>query len=219
VSVKAMDWAFSQNLPPSEKLVLLSLADHYNGQTGVCIPGQKSLAEQTSMSVRTIQRHLKALEDRGLIVRKARFRPEGRGRTSDRYELQMHGDNVSHYSDQGDNPDTTKATTLHDQSDTGVVARTGREPEVNRKRRKTPVVDGWQPSPEVAQDLAIKYPRLNISQEAEGFVEWHGARGHMFIDHDKAFRNWCRKSRGNTPNHGRLEPGKVASIGTGGIYL
>ncbi|HEY7822731.1 MAG TPA: helix-turn-helix domain-containing protein [Acidimicrobiia bacterium] len=215
MSVRALDWAFSQDLPPSEKLVLLSLADHYNGQTGVCIPGQKSLAEQTSMCVRTVQRHLKSLEERGLIVRTARFRGEGRGRTSDSYELRMKGDNVSPYSDQGDKSDTTKATNQDDQGDSGVVTGTGREPEGNRKSpRKTAIPDGWQPDQALADELTKRYPNLNISQQAEAFVDWHGSKGNKFIHHGKAFRNWCRiadERRQKMPN--RQPPG----IGTGGV--
>jgi DNA-binding transcriptional ArsR family regulator len=125
MSIDAMSWAFKQDLPPSEKLVLLSLADHHNGGTGLCIPSQASVAEQTSMSVRTVQRHMASLEERGLIRRVPRFRGEGRGRTSDAYILQ--GDNLARWL-QGDKPRTTKATNQDDQGDT-VVVGTGREPE------------------------------------------------------------------------------------------
>ena len=120
-----MAWAFCQQVDPPAKLVLLALADHANGQTGLCIPGQKLLAEQCSMSVRTVQRHLQTLEARGLIRRETRMRGQGRGRTSDRYYL----------GDQGDNPAstrqvaTTNATNQDDQCDTVGVA----EPEENRK--------------------------------------------------------------------------------------
>ncbi|HEY7823591.1 MAG TPA: helix-turn-helix domain-containing protein [Acidimicrobiia bacterium] len=131
MSLDLMSWAFKQPVEPGPKLVLLALADHANGQTGLCIPGQKSLAEQCSMSVRTVQRHLITLEEEGYIRREARMRGAGRGRTSDRYYL----------GDQGDNPalrrqdDTTKATNQDDQHDTVVVA----EPEGNRK--KEPLAD------------------------------------------------------------------------------
>jgi biotin operon repressor len=117
-----MSWAFKQDVHPGPKLVLLALADHANGQTGLCIPGQKLLAEQCSMSVKTVQRHIKALEDAGLLRREARMRGEGRGRTSDRYFL---GDNTGLTRQVG----TTKATNQDDQCDTVVVA----EPEENRK--------------------------------------------------------------------------------------
>jgi hypothetical protein len=66
-----------------------------------------------------------SLEERGLIVRKPRFRGEGRGRTSDAYVLQ--GDNLARCF-QPDNPGTTKATIQNDQGDT-VVVGTVREPE------------------------------------------------------------------------------------------
>jgi DNA-binding transcriptional MocR family regulator len=120
-----MSWAFKQPVEPGPKLVLLALADHANGQTGLCIPGQKSLAKQCSMSVRTVQRHIQVLEDANLLRREARMRGEGRGRTSDRYYL----------GDQGDKSgltrqvDATNATNQDDQHDTVGVA----EPEENRK--------------------------------------------------------------------------------------
>lgn len=125
MSVELMGWAFKQDIRPGPKLVLLSLADHANGHTRLCIPGQKAIAEQCSMSVRTVQRHLETLEASGLITREARMRGEGRGRTSDRYYL----------NDQRDNPaptrqvDKTNATNQDDQHDTVGVA----EPEENRK--------------------------------------------------------------------------------------
>ena len=126
MSVDLMGWAFKQNVEPGPKLVLLSLADHANGHTRLCIPGQKAIAQQCSMSVRTVQRHLVTLEELGFIRREARMRGEGRGRTSDRYYI----------NDQRDNPaparqdDTTNVTNQDDQYDTVGVA----EPEENRKK-------------------------------------------------------------------------------------
>ena len=129
MSLDLMSWAFKQDIDPPAKLVLLALADHANGQTGLCIPGQKALAEQCSMSVRTVQRHLATLEAVGLIRRAARMRGECRGRTSDRYWL----------GDQGDKSGptrqikTTNTTNQDDQHDTVGVA----EPEENRKGTNT----------------------------------------------------------------------------------
>jgi hypothetical protein len=86
-------------------------------------------------------------------------------------------------------------------------------------KRRRPVPDGWQPSPAVSDEMAQRYPTLQIGQEAEKFTDWHGAKGNLFVDHDKAFRNWCRKAAEYAAKNSRTEPGKVASIGTGGIYL
>lgn len=124
MSVNLMAWAFRQDVDPAAKLVLLALADHANGQNGLCIPGQKLLAEQCSMSVRTVQRHLQTLEGRGLIRRQARMRGSGRGRTSDAYYLCDQSDNLGHTV-------TTNATKQNDQHDNGVVA----EPEENRRTK------------------------------------------------------------------------------------
>ena len=152
-----MAWAFGQQVDPPAKLVLLALADHANGQTGLCIPGQKLLAEQCSMSVRTVQRHLQTLESRGLIRRESRMRGQGRGRTSDRYYL----------GDQGDNPATTRqvtatnATNQDDQHDTVVVA----EPEENRK--KEPLADKPRESPrktDILFDTLAQACGINVTQ-------------------------------------------------------
>ena len=131
MSLDLMSWAFKQPVDPGAKLVLLALADHANGQTGLCIPGQKLLAEQCSMSVRTVQRHLITLEDGGYVRREARMRGAGRGRTSDRYYLGEQRDSSA--SQRQD--DTTNATNQDDQHDTVGVA----EPEENRK--KEPLAD------------------------------------------------------------------------------
>lgn len=122
MSLNLMAWAFAQKVDPPAKLVLLALADHANGQTGLCIPSQQLLAEQCTMSIRTIQRHLITLETAGLIRREARMRGQGRGRTSDAYYLNDQHDNTG-----PTRQSTTTNTTNHDdQHDTVVVA----EPEV-----------------------------------------------------------------------------------------
>ena len=125
-----MTWAWEQSLDPSDKLVLLALANRSNHETGVCFPGQKLLAKECCMSDRSIRRHLKNLEALGLIQRRARMRNEGRGRTSDEYRIAyFQGDNLSGYSRPTGQTDTTNRTNLHDQPDTGVRTRTEREPE------------------------------------------------------------------------------------------
>jgi len=124
-----MTWAWEQHLDPSDKLVLLALANRSNHETGVCFPGQKLIAKECCMSDRSVRRHLKNLEALGLIERRARMRKEGRGRTSDEYRIAyFQGDNLSAYSGPTGQTDTTNRTNLHDQPDTGVRTRTEREP-------------------------------------------------------------------------------------------
>lgn len=117
MSHRASTWAFDQDLPPNDKLLLLALADEANDDGESCYPGQERLARKTSMSVRTVQRRLASLQKCGLISRRPRFRGEGRGRSSDSYRLHL---------DQGDNLSgrTTKATPRDDQHDKSSTTNT-----------------------------------------------------------------------------------------------
>ena len=165
MSIDLMGWAFKQQLEPGPKLVLLALADHANGQTGLCIPGQKLLAEQCSMSVRTVQRHLVALEECGLVRREPRFRGEGRGRTSDRYYIGDQGDNLSRPRRQ---VRTTKATNQDDQHDTGVVA----EPEENRKEEPIAAAPRNRPRDLIFEGIAAacEWPLDRLTRSARGQI-------------------------------------------------
>ncbi len=84
-------WARAQECGSSaQKFVLVTLASYagYDHETEEwsCHPGQATLADGMQMGERTVRRHLKALEVRGLIERSPRFRPDGT-RSSDHYRL------------------------------------------------------------------------------------------------------------------------------------
>jgi DNA-binding transcriptional ArsR family regulator len=55
-----------------------ALADYTNNKTGLCWPKMETLAKILGRSVRTIQRHLHTLKERGLIEFVERRRTEGR---------------------------------------------------------------------------------------------------------------------------------------------
>jgi DNA-binding transcriptional MocR family regulator len=68
MSFQAMTWAVTQRCDSSgEKLVLIMLANHTNSHTGQCNPSHKLLADECSMGVSTLKRHLQSLTDKGLI--------------------------------------------------------------------------------------------------------------------------------------------------------
>ena len=210
-----MTWAFEQDVDPNAKLVLLAIANRSNHETGLCFPGQQLLGRECSMSERTIRRHLKTLEAAGLVRRRPRMLGEGRGRTSDEYRLAFYDqpDKLSGKSGPTGQIVPTNRTNQDDQPDNGVRV-TVREPEGNPKSlRRRAIPDGWRPSPAVADDLTRRYPTLDIIQEAEKFADWHGSKGNRFVDHDKAFRNWCRKAAEYRKTSGPKDNG----IGTGGV--
>ncbi|MDE0049732.1 MAG: helix-turn-helix domain-containing protein [Rhodospirillales bacterium] len=76
MSVRAMAWAFGQRVGlPTTKLVLLSLSDHHNDETGADpLPAIETIAAETEMNERSVRRHLETLETAGLIARRARAR-------------------------------------------------------------------------------------------------------------------------------------------------
>ena len=63
-----------------EKLVLIVLANYADPKM-VCWPSQATLAHDTNMTERGVRKIMAALEEKGLIKRKARV--AGKGRTSD----------------------------------------------------------------------------------------------------------------------------------------
>lgn len=59
------------DLPDSEKLALLALADNANDQ-GVCWPSMATLSRKCSKSDRTVQRSIQSLEEKGHLTREER---------------------------------------------------------------------------------------------------------------------------------------------------
>lgn len=62
MSFSAIQWALPHELPPTDKLVLVTLAYHYNDESGQCNPGIATLASETGMSERSVQRTIRRLE-------------------------------------------------------------------------------------------------------------------------------------------------------------
>ena len=68
MSVRATTWVWEQPMPPSEKIVLLRLADHANPDGGDVYPSIASVAEYTGISERQVQRYIKGFVERGILV-------------------------------------------------------------------------------------------------------------------------------------------------------
>lgn len=80
MSIAIMNKAWNTSLPPTEKLLLLSLADQANDD-GVAWPSIESISKKTGVSERTVFRHLVSLEELGHLHR------EHRVGTSSKYHL------------------------------------------------------------------------------------------------------------------------------------
>ena len=69
------------NIDPTDKVVLIGVAYHVNCKTGQCNPAAATLARETALHERTVQRTVKGLEAKGwLFVDRTR----GRRRISSR---------------------------------------------------------------------------------------------------------------------------------------
>lgn len=89
MSIRAMNWAWEQDVAPSTKLILLALADHADND-GVCWPGVKSVAEKCRLSKQSVRYHIRALIERGLVGSTPRVR-KNKSQTSNSYHLGIDG--------------------------------------------------------------------------------------------------------------------------------
>ena len=71
MSVKLITRAFGTTLPPTDKLVLICLADAANDQ-GSCFFLVRTLCGKCSVSESTVQRSLRKMEEHGLLTRNYR---------------------------------------------------------------------------------------------------------------------------------------------------
>lgn len=103
-----MSMVWDIDLPPSEKLVLLSLADQANDTGTNCWPAVETIARRSGQSARTVRRSLASLEERGHLSR------QHRGGTSTQYHIHpchcVTPDTVSPLTDWQDTPATVSTT-------------------------------------------------------------------------------------------------------------
>ena len=71
MSFRMVNWAYEQDLPPSPKFLLVTLADKAD-DNGTTAAGVDFLAYETGISTRTVIRHLKQLEEMDLLHKERR---------------------------------------------------------------------------------------------------------------------------------------------------
>ena len=89
MSVRATVWAFDEApvTDPTTLCVLLALADDADSDGGNCYPSLRRIAARARVSLSTAKRHVRSLEEAGVIVVD---RPERQGRGQhNRYQLCM----------------------------------------------------------------------------------------------------------------------------------
>jgi len=187
MSVRAMAWAWRQQLSGPEKLVLMALADHAD-EDGICWPGNAHIARKCNLSQRSVQRHIKNLIDNGFMTAHRRYRDTG-GQTSNRYVLNVDGvtichggdDSVSWGGDTSDTPITIIETSVESTTTTvpewmEVLSAVEKpEPDTVKRLLKWAVPHDDTMLRETAYSLAEKWPmykakRKNIWSTFQGWV-------------------------------------------------
>jgi hypothetical protein len=79
MSVKAVQWAktWVDTLSPTERLLLILLADYYNDAKHYAWPAVPTLAQTMGVTDRTVFRCLARLKDMGLVETEKRYRVSG----------------------------------------------------------------------------------------------------------------------------------------------
>ncbi len=85
MSIKTMQWAFTQRLSGNDKVVLLALADEANDEGEQCYPSHKRIADKCCISDRTVRTIIKRLSELGLVT----VLTSGGGRHSNNYKLNV----------------------------------------------------------------------------------------------------------------------------------
>jgi DNA-binding MarR family transcriptional regulator len=70
---------------PTQMNILLQLLEHWWAADGKVFPSVKAIGERVRLGNKQVQRHVKALEDKGLVVRRPRFRDGSQ--TSNEYDM------------------------------------------------------------------------------------------------------------------------------------
>ena len=78
-----VEWAFRQDVTPTQRFVLVALAHGYRPKAGGCQYSLKALARRTGYNPATVKRALKALADKGIV--RVEARSDGRVRRANKY--------------------------------------------------------------------------------------------------------------------------------------
>lgn len=116
MSIRLMSEVWRTNLPTVEKMVLLVIADHASDDGTEAWPSQATIAAKASISIRTVQRAVNSLVEKGYL-----WMAKGAGgsatcrddRRPHKYTLRLEklrGDTVTTRKERGDNHDNNEAT-------------------------------------------------------------------------------------------------------------
>ena len=175
-----MSWVFEQNLNPTQKIILMALADHADDM-GKCWPGLQGISEKCNLHISTIQRNIHKLEEDGFIKITERKRPNG-SQTSNLYQLNLGG--VANCDQEGSTGATPRTVTL------------------TNSIKASQISDDFEVTPEMMEWLMKN--RSDLSDQfqfiTDQFVDYWKSKGEARKDWVAGWRNWMRKQNKEKTN-------------------
>lgn len=207
---------------PVKLLILFALSDRADSEGRSAYPSQAWIAERARCSQRTVARHLKEMEESGVIRRgdqslvahfPANRRPvvwdidfDYRPSEPARHDTTVCPDNLSAQTDSGVwgvTPGNSGVTAVADKPSFFLTEETVRKPSSARNTsRGTRLPEDWWPDPELIEEMRTERPDVDPVFETKKFVDhWCGkAAGATKKDWRRTWRNWIRNAR---PTPGR----------------
>ena len=194
MSIRFMSAIWDLDLPDSEKLIALALAD-WSSDEGVSWPSVAQIAKKASKSERTVQGVLVSLEKRGYLHRDQR---PGKGCV---YTLTPAA--AAPRKDCAPQPlRKTPAAAAPNTSGTTIKPKKARAME-------TLVPADFAPSPKpgsITAKAMDAWPPGHLESRVEHFIDHHTAKGTLSFDWQASWRTWVKNEKKWTPTHARARP-------------
>jgi len=156
MSLSASKWAWGQQVSPSEKLVLLAIADFASDDGGNAYPSVERVAKMAGLSTRTVIRAIGSLVEAGLLAVSKNHR--SRGNAYNTYQLAIR----------------SKVTPCHSHSDT-MTPDPSLIRQIKNIKERTLISEDWKMSKSnvrLAASLGIPIPRGGGDWVEDEFRDW-----------------------------------------------
>lgn len=189
----------SKTLGPTERLVMLALADHAD-DGGRCYPSNARLCGRTGLSERAVRQNIRALQSSGFLTVHIGVgqgganvyivRPEGGQQMPPAANApgtsRPRGGHLLPNTGAADAP---KPSVTINEPSIGAAPRRRRNPEV-------PIPEDWVPNEKNLADARKQnFTEQEIRHEASQFRDRHLSKGSLFRDWDAAWRTWLGNAR------------------------
>ena len=162
------------------------------------------IAARAHYSEDATKKALASLENKGLIVREARF-SGGERLTSTIYvdwrsalteECRSDYDRIADAGDGARNFPSSRENNPHLWGDEPIEHAPGAPKKVTKTIRNTTIPEDWRPSEKALARTRERYPSIPLESEIESFIGYYGSKNIKRSNWDATWRMWCAK--GNT---------------------